>query len=69
LAAAWAGGLGPLFLPPAALFGLHLSHQAARVRLDDPQGALGLFKSNPLAGLALFLALAAGAWGGPQGLF
>ncbi|WP_333585332.1 4-hydroxybenzoate octaprenyltransferase [Phenylobacterium sp.] len=69
LAAAWTGGLGPLFLPPAALFGLHLSHQAARVRLDDPQGALALFKSNPLAGLALFLALAAGAWGGPQGLF
>ena len=69
LAAAWAGGLGPLFLPPAALFGLHLSHQAAKVRLDDPQGALTLFKSNAVAGLALFLALAAGAWGGPQGLF
>lgn len=69
LAAAWAAGLGPLFLPPAALFGLHLSHQAAKVRLDDPQGALTLFKSNAVAGLALFLALAAGAWGGPQGLF
>ncbi len=69
LAAAWAGGLGPLFLPPAALFGLHLSHQAAKVRLDDPQSALTLFKSNAVAGLALFLALAAGAWGGPQGLF
>ncbi|MDP3383613.1 MAG: UbiA family prenyltransferase, partial [Phenylobacterium sp.] len=69
LAAAWAGGLGPLFLPPVALFGLHLSRQAAQVRLDDPAGALALFKSNSLAGLALFLALSAGAWAGPQGLF
>lgn len=69
LAAAWAGGLGPLFLPPVALFGLHLSRQAAQVRLDDPAGALALFKSNSLAGLTLFLALIAGAWAGPQGLF
>lgn len=69
LGAAWAGGLGPLFLPPAALFGLHLSRQAAQVRLEDPAGALALFKSNSLAGLALFVALVAGAWGGPQGLF
>ena len=69
LATAWAGGLGPLFLPPAALFGLHLSNQAAKVRLEDPVGALALFKSNPVAGLALFLALAAGAWTGPQGRF
>ena len=69
LTAAWVGGLGPLFLPPAALFGLHLSRQAAQVRVEDPAGALALFKSNSLAGLALFLALAAGAWGGPQGLF
>ena len=69
LTAAWVGGLGPLFLPPAALFGLHLSRQAAQVRVEDPAGALALFKSNSMAGLALFLALAAGAWGGPQGLF
>ncbi|MDP2214149.1 4-hydroxybenzoate octaprenyltransferase [Phenylobacterium sp.] len=69
LAAAWVGGLGPLFLPPVALFGLHLSRQAAQVRLEDPAGALALFKSNPVAGLALVLALVAGAWGGPQGLF
>ncbi|MDP3299857.1 MAG: hypothetical protein Q8M38_07140, partial [Phenylobacterium sp.] len=46
-----------------------LSRQAAQVRLDDPAGALALFKSNSLAGLALFLALIAGAWAGPQGLF
>ncbi|MDO8411393.1 MAG: 4-hydroxybenzoate octaprenyltransferase [Phenylobacterium sp.] len=69
LATAWAAGLGPLFLPPAALFGLHLSNQAAKVRVEDPVGALALFKSNPVAGLLLFLALVAGAWAGPQGLF
>lgn len=69
LAAAWVGGLGPLFLPPAALYGMHLSRQAARV---DPQNgplALGLFKSNALAGLLLFLALVAGMWKGPTAGF
>lgn len=66
LAAAWAAGLGPLFLPPAALFGLHLSRQAARLDVNDPMGALGLFKSNSLAGLLLFLAIAAGLWKGPM---
>ncbi len=62
LAAAWVGGLGPLFLPPAALFGMRLSRQAAQLRISDPAGALALFKSNALAGLMLFLALAAGVW-------
>ena len=66
LAAAWAGGLGPLFLPPAALFGMHLSRQAARVDIDNGPLALALFKSNSLAGLLLFLALAAGSWKGPM---
>lgn len=65
LAAAWAGGLGPLFLPPAALFGMHLSRQAARVDLNDGPLALALFKSNSLAGLLLFAALVAGSWKGP----
>lgn len=65
LAAAWAGGLGPLFLPLAALFGMHLSRQAARIDINDGPLALALFKSNHLAGLLLFLALAAGAWKGP----
>ena len=65
LAAAWWGGLGPLFLPPVALFGVHLSRQAARLDVRDPQGALALFKSNSLAGLLLFLALVAGMWKGP----
>jgi 4-hydroxybenzoate polyprenyltransferase len=64
LAAAWAGKLGPLFLPPAALFGIHLSRQAARLDVTDPQGALALFKSNSFAGLLLFLALVSGTWQG-----
>ena len=38
--------------------------QAGRLRLDDPQGALRLFKSNWMAGLLLFAGLAAGAWRG-----
>jgi len=65
LAAAWWGGLGPLFLPPAALFGVHLSRQAARLDIGDGSGALALFRSNSLAGAVLFLALVAGMWKGP----
>ena len=64
LATAWAGKLGPLFLPPAALYGMHLSRQAARVDIANGPLALALFKSNSLAGLLLFLALAAGMWKG-----
>ncbi len=62
IAAAWVGGLGPLFLPLAALFAVHLSRQAAALRVDDPAGALALFKSNTYAGFVLFLALVAGMW-------
>ncbi len=62
LAAGWLGGLGPLMLPPLAVFGLMLSRQAATLRLDDPQGALALFKSNVWAGAVLALALVAGLW-------
>ncbi|GGL33242.1 4-hydroxybenzoate octaprenyltransferase [Caulobacter rhizosphaerae] len=65
IAAAWVGGLGPLFLPLAALVAVHLSRQAARVRIDDPAGALALFKSNAQVGFVLFLALAAGMWKPP----
>jgi len=60
--AAWIGGLGPLFLPLAAVFALHLSRQAARLTLDDPAAALALFKSNVWAGALLAAALVAGAW-------
>lgn len=62
IAAAWVGGLGPLFLPFAGAFALHLSRQAAAVRLDDGPGALKLFRSNALAGLLVVAGLVAGLW-------
>lgn len=62
LAVAWFGRLGPLFWPPAALYGMHLSRQAQRLNVADGVGALKLFRSNTLAGLLLFAALAAGMW-------
>jgi 4-hydroxybenzoate polyprenyltransferase len=67
LACAFAARLGPLFLPLAAGYGLHLSRQAARLDMDDPRGALALFRSNALAGLLLFAAIVAGRFG--QGLW
>jgi 4-hydroxybenzoate polyprenyltransferase len=63
------GGLGPLFPLPAAGFAAHLMIQARRLRIDDPTGALRLFKSNRDAGLILALALVAGHWGAPAALF
>lgn len=61
--ASWkAGGLGWAFWPLATLFAAHLIRQARRLVLDDPAAALALFKSNTLAGLILFAALAAGHW-------
>ncbi|MCY1645725.1 4-hydroxybenzoate octaprenyltransferase [Caulobacter sp. SL161] len=60
--AGWIGDIGPLFLPLAALFALHLSRQAAAVRIEDGPGALKLFKSNALAGLLVFVGLVAGLW-------
>lgn len=62
LTAAFTAGLGPLFYPPAAIFGMMLSQQAQRLRMDDPAGALALFKSNTWAGVVLFVALVAGMW-------
>ena len=62
IAAGWVGNIGPLFLPLAALFALHLSRQAAAVRIDDGPGALVLFKSNTTAGLLVFIGLAVGLW-------
>jgi 4-hydroxybenzoate polyprenyltransferase len=62
MAAAWAGHLGALFLPPAALYAVHLSRQAARLKLDDPMLALRIFQSNTWAAVILFVALAAGLW-------
>ncbi len=62
VAAAVAGGLGPLFLPFAAAYALHLGWQASRLRMDDGPRALALFKSNREAGLILFAGLIAGLW-------
>jgi len=62
LGAAFTAGLGPLFLPPAVIFGMLLARQAQQLRIDDPAKALALFKSNTWAGLLLFCALAAGLW-------
>jgi 4-hydroxybenzoate polyprenyltransferase len=69
LASAAIGRLGPLFAPLLAAFAVHLIVQARRLRIDDPAGALGLFKSNRDAGLILFLALVAGGWRAPAALF
>ncbi len=68
LTGAWIGGLGPLFLPPAALFALHLSRQAAKLDVADPASALALFKANTWAGVILVVALAVGVWQ-PGGAF
>ena len=68
LAAAAMAGLGPLFLPLAGLYALHLSWQAARLRIEDGRGALRLFQSNRGAGLILFLAFVAGLWRHTGGL-
>jgi 4-hydroxybenzoate polyprenyltransferase len=67
LSAAWAAGIGPLFLPFLGLYLLHLTRQARRLRLTDPMGALRLFKSNRDAGLILFAGLVAGLWPGATG--
>jgi 4-hydroxybenzoate polyprenyltransferase len=57
----WVAGLGVVFVPFAALYGVQLWSQARRARVDDPQLALALFKSNAFAGLILFVGIAAGA--------
>ena len=67
VAAACIGGLGPLFLPFAGIYAIHLSRQARGLRIDDPKGALRLFKSNRDAGLILFAGLVAGLWTGAAG--
>lgn len=67
--AAWTQGLGPLFLPFSGAFALHLSWQAKRLRLDDPMGALAIFKSNRDAGLIALAGLVAGLWPGAAGAF
>jgi 4-hydroxybenzoate polyprenyltransferase len=61
LATVLAARLGVFSIAGVTLFAAHLRWQSSRVRADDGAGALRLFKSNRLAGLILFCALAAGA--------
>jgi 4-hydroxybenzoate polyprenyltransferase len=53
--------LGLLFYPFLAVFALHLLWQAQDLKVDDPRGALRLFRSNRDAGLVLLVGLALGA--------
>ena len=69
VAAAVAGRLGPLFLPLAVAYALHLFRQARRLKVDDPRLALRLFNSNRDAGLILLAALIAGGWGAGRAWF
>jgi 4-hydroxybenzoate polyprenyltransferase len=62
-------GLGPVFPFVVAIYGAHLIWQSRRLKLDDPAGALALFKSNRDAGLVLFLAMMGGSWRAPARLF
>ncbi|MBV9511362.1 MAG: 4-hydroxybenzoate octaprenyltransferase [Caulobacteraceae bacterium] len=59
--------LGPLAYVALAAYGLHLLRQARRLKIDDPAGALTLFKSNREAGLILLAGLVAGAWHAGRG--
>ena len=61
--------LGPGFDLLALVYGLQLIRQPMRLKLDDPMGALALFKSNRDAGLILLAALIAGAWRPALALF
>ncbi|HEY2356010.1 MAG TPA: UbiA family prenyltransferase [Phenylobacterium sp.] len=60
LATGAAAGLAPAFYLLLIVYGIQLCSQARRVRIDNPMGALRLFKSNALAGLILFVAIVAG---------
>ncbi len=55
-------GLGNLFLVVVLGYGHHLLHQVRRLRPEDGDGALRLFRSNRNAGLWLFAAIALSAW-------
>jgi 4-hydroxybenzoate polyprenyltransferase len=62
-------GLGPVYPFVTAIYGVHLVWQSRRLRLDDPAGALAVFKSNRDAGLVLFMAMMVGSWHAPARLF
>ena len=64
LAAGWLAHLGWLYWPFAGAYVLSLLRQPQRLKLDNPAGALKLFRSNALSGLLLFLAIVEGFWRG-----
>ena len=64
LTAGWLAHLGWLFWPFAVIYALLLLRQPFRLKLDNPAGALKLFRSNALCGLLLFLAIVEGFWRG-----
>ena len=64
LAAGWEAGSACCSWPLAALYALTLLRQPLRLKLDDPAGALALFRANTISGSLLFLAIAEGFWRG-----
>jgi 4-hydroxybenzoate polyprenyltransferase len=48
---------GMIFAIGLAAFGAHLAWQIARIRIDDPESCLRMFRANRDAGLILFAAL------------
>jgi len=62
LAAGGLAHLGPLFFLGLIPLAAHLEWQVRRLDPNDPAEALILFKSNTVAGVILFCALAAGVW-------
>jgi 4-hydroxybenzoate polyprenyltransferase len=55
--AEWSAGAGLIAALGLAAFAVHLARQIARLRIDDPDVCLAVFKSNRDAGLVLFVAL------------
>jgi 4-hydroxybenzoate polyprenyltransferase len=55
--AEWSAGAGIIAAVGLAAFAGHLAWQVARLRIDDPDSCLAVFKSNRDAGLILFAAL------------
>jgi 4-hydroxybenzoate polyprenyltransferase len=61
--------LGPAFPVLTAAFAAHLIWQALSLKVDDPAGALRLFRANRDAGLVLTAAIVGGLWRAPVVLF
>jgi 4-hydroxybenzoate polyprenyltransferase len=55
--AEWSARAGLIAALGLAAFAVHLACQIVRLRIDDPDVCLAVFKSNRDAGLVLFVAL------------